>query len=107
MNVDPLIELNSVSALSGDLAPITQLNLNTTQLASKTGSSPSFQVIDAPRFGRVLSVNTSETVLIFNSKDLGKQDIVYEAERLEIAENQTLTDNLTLLLVAWGSGWVS
>ena len=103
MSVDPLIELNSVSALSGGLTPITTSNLNTSQLATKTGSSPRFEIFGLPKFGRVLSVNTSETVLIFYSTDINQQDIAYEADRLEIAENSTMMDNLTMVLSTEGA----
>ncbi|XP_054755610.2 chondroitin sulfate proteoglycan 4-like [Lytechinus pictus] len=107
ITVEPLIDINSIEASSGSDAPIMKSNLDATLLANKTGKLPFFTILEAAEFGLVVNTTSDEELHKFYFHDLDKGDIVYRAERLDIAENDTVGDNIALLLQTEGSQPVS
>ncbi|XP_060063653.1 chondroitin sulfate proteoglycan 4-like [Ylistrum balloti] len=108
--VQPLVRQKPLQVRPGTLPKITLLILDASELANKTNSNPNYEVIDAPRYGKLLyhirsKRDTSEGEL-FSSIDSFTHDDVMSERVLYQPENDAGTnwnhDSFTYLLTAPG-----
>ncbi|XP_071492780.1 chondroitin sulfate proteoglycan 4-like [Diadema antillarum] len=96
--VKALIKTSIISAHSGSITPLLQSHLNASELAVKTQNMPLFELDDPPRLGTFINASSGEEVSRFSYADLLLLNVAYQAQRLQIDENDTMVDNCTFLL---------